>query len=145
MARFAAVIVFLMVITGCASMKVRQNGAIDPNEKTINVPPGGGFAGKVKDALTGRGWKTFVATDLSQSRALGGDVESVQVSRNNRGRYTLFVNSSVYDLCLDGTDAVSYDISIVDSKEGIEIFTASGRGCENAVIKKLIEKSEGKI
>jgi hypothetical protein len=95
---------------------------VNHSDRTITVPPGGGLADAVKEALARDGWK------ITSYR--GPEVT----------RYAMFLRWNQFDVCVPMFDpAYHYHISIVDNESGSEVLTLSGRGCERRIVDKLVE------
>ena len=59
-------------------------------------------------------------------------------------RYTLFYGSYQVDYCLDFSPYVRFDLSVVDNKSGEEVYTVNGEDCEDVVIGKFRDWTEGR-
>lgn len=124
--------------SACNSHNLQRYDRVDPNVKTVTVPPGSeGLKGPLKQTLVANGWKLVVYPGPTMSQGTISDTIRVQEFETFKTRYRLLVASERLDLCLNGRTFVRYDISLIDNDTGTEVFTLSGRGCENAVVGKF--------
>jgi hypothetical protein len=142
-------ILFLVALTfllgACATHNVQRYGSIDNSEKTITVPPGSeGIKGKLKQVLANDGWQLVVYRGPSVTEGSIGEKTKIEQYATFNSRYRLVAASSQYDLCLNFTPAITYDISFIDNKSGSEVFTLSGRGCESGVVEQFVAALRGK-
>lgn len=138
-----SLLAMLVALAGCASHDVRVYSSIDGTNKTVTVPPGGGaLIGKLKQTLAHEGWKMVVYDGPTVMEGTMGSHTSLKEYDTFNTRYRLSVSEKQFDVCLKGfSPDIYYDISMVDTKTGAEVFTVSGKGCEpdavNAFIKAL--------
>lgn len=61
-ASFAAVILMLgLILSSCTSTDIQTYAEIDPSDKSVTVPPGGGgFIGGIKSGLRKNGWRLMI-------------------------------------------------------------------------------------
>ncbi len=127
-------------LSGCMAYNLRTYGAVDSSSKTVTVPPGGGLTGAVKEALTRDGWKITVYRGPELTRGTIGDDTRLERGGTFSTRYTVFIRWQQVDTCVPRFDpAYTYDISLVDNQGGSEVFTLSGRGCENRIVDAFVE------
>jgi hypothetical protein len=144
---FKSLVVFtaLAALTGCATHNVQLYGPIDNSNKTVTVPPGSeGLKGKLKSALANDGWKLVVYRGPSVTEGEIGEKTKVEQYDTFNSRYRLIASSYRFDLCLNFTPAIKYDISFIDNKSGAEVFTINGRGCEPDAVEKFMNALRGK-
>lgn len=124
-------------LSACMSADMRQYGKLDPDEKSITVPPGGGLAAELKDVLSTRGWTLVVdrGPDVIEGRN-SGNVNLKSYNTFNT-RYRLMLRASRYDTCLNLTGAYSYNMSVIDNKTGRELMVMEGRACESQIKSKF--------
>lgn len=145
MLRKLATIVLFASLTGCATTNVQLYGTVDSSNKTVTVPSGSeGLKGKLKQALANDGWKLIVYHGPSVTEGEIGEKTKIEQYDTFNSRYRLLVSSYQFDLCLNLTPAIKYDISFIDNKSGVEVFTLSGRSCEPNVVKKFMNALRGK-
>ncbi|RFC33234.1 MAG: hypothetical protein DID92_2727744966 [Candidatus Nitrotoga sp. SPKER] len=139
------VLTALAALTGCATHNVQLYGPIDNSNKTVTVPPGSeGLKGKLKSALANDGWKLVVYRGPSVTEGEIGEKTKVEQYDTFNSRYRLIASSYQFDLCLNFTPAIKYDISFIDNKSGAEVFTINGRGCEPDAVEKFMNALRGK-
>lgn len=137
--------VLLVFLVGCARHNVQTYSAVDSSNKTVTVPSGSeGLKGKLKQALTKDGWNLVVYRGPSVTEGEVGEKTKIEQHDTFKSRYRLIVSSYQYDLCLNFTPAISYDISFIDNTSGAEVFTISGRGCEPSVVKQFMKAVQSK-
>lgn len=131
-------IISLIALTGCASYNVQKYGNIDSKSKTITVPAGGkGLKGELKKLLSNDDWDLVVYGGPEVTEGSVGEKTKIKKYDTFNTRYSLHVASNQYDWCLNLQPAISYDVSIIDNKNGTEILTIDGRGCEGTVVEKF--------
>lgn len=138
--------VLLVFLAGCATHNVQLYGVVDSSNKTVTVPPGSeGLKGKLKQALANDGWKLVVYRGPSVTEGEVGEKTKIEQYDTFKSRYRLVVSSYQYDLCLNFTAAIRYDISFIDNTSGAEVFTINGRGCvESSAVEKFMNAVRGK-
>lgn len=135
------IVVFL---GGCASHNIQLYGSVDQSNKTVTVPPGSkGLKGELKKALSQNGWKLAVYRGPSVTEGELGKNTKIEQYDTFNTKYRLIVSSRQYDICLNFTPAITYDISFIDNHSGAEIFTIDGRGCEPDVVEKFVNALNG--
>jgi len=124
MMKSALLIATAIFIAGCMSHNVQLYGVIDQSNKTVTVPIGSkGLKGALKKSLSQKGWKLVVYRGPSVTEGeLGRKTKLAQYDTFNT-KYRLIVSSRVYDLCLDGSPAINYEVSFIDNYSGEEVFT----------------------
>ena len=137
-------LVFAVLLGGCLTYNVNTFEAVDPTEKTITVPPGGGLTGSIKQALTRDGWRVIVRAGPEVTQGQLGAETRLERSKTFTTRYVMLVRWSQFDTCLLSGAAYSYDISLVDNRSGSEVLTLSGQGCETKIVDKLMEAVQAK-
>ena len=131
-------IIFLaivMVLSGCASYNLDTFGYIKRNEKTVRVPAGSfGLLGELKKVLKKRGWKKKVygGAEITEKKS-----NKILKYESFNSKYSLYVKSNSYDVCFNFSDALYYDISLINNKTGSEVLTLSGNGCEYTIVEKF--------
>ena len=133
-----ALMCVLVLLGGCASHNIQLYGSVDQSNKTVTVPAGSkGLKGDLKKALSQKGWQLAVYRGPSVTEGEFGKNTKIEQYDTFNTKYRLIVSSRQYDLCLNFTPAITYDISFIDNQSGAEIFTIDGRGCEPDVVKKF--------
>lgn len=129
-----------LALTGCFVHDVQHYSVIDSSNKTVTVSPGSeGLNGKLKQALATAGWSLSVYKGPSISEGEVKNKLKVEQYDTFHTRYRLIANSNQFDLCLNFSPAIAYDVSFIDNKSGSEVFTMSGRGCQPGVVEKFVE------
>jgi len=125
------------LLSACMSADMRQYGKIDPNEKTITVPPGGGLAAELKDILNRQGWMLHVdrGPDVIEGQNSGN--VSLKSCNTFHSRYRLLLRASRFDTCLGMDGAYNYNMSVIDNKTGKELMVMGGRACESQIKTKF--------
>lgn len=144
MLRILWVVSVLAMLSGCMSHSLNMYGEIDVNEKSVTVPPGAkGLKGELKSYLAKEGWQLAVYRGPSISEGSLGEQTKIESYDTFNTRYRLMVASFQYDICFNFSPAINYEISFIDNKNGSEVFTIAGRGCESGVIQKFKEALSG--
>ena len=126
----------LLLLSGCTSTNFQQYSKIDNNDKSITVPAGSkGLKGEIKKGLSDMGWRLSVTRGPSITETTKSRTEQFDTFNT---RYTLFLNSNVYDYCFNFSPAITYDLSMIDNNTGSEVITMDGRGCEDSVTSQFI-------
>lgn len=145
MRRIFLTLAMVLVFSGCMTHNIQHYGTIDKSSKTVTVPPGAeGLKGRLKQVLADDGWKLVVYRGPSVTAGNVGENTKLEQYDTFNSRYRLIVNSYQYDLCLNFTPAIKYDVSFIDNKSGAEVFTINGRGCEAGAVEKFIDALRGK-
>jgi hypothetical protein len=130
----------ILALSACASSELRTYASIDRTDKSMTVPPGGsGLVGSLKDALKTNGW--HLSVDRGPDITVGSLSEKVNLQQADtfNTRYRLIISERWLDVCLPNLqDMLRYDISIVDNDAGSEVFTLSGRDCEDAIVEQFV-------
>jgi hypothetical protein len=117
---------------------------VDPSDKTITVPRGGGLTAAIKETLAADGWKITVYGGPEVTRGTMGEKTYLERGKTFTTRYTLFLRWDQFDTCLPRFDpAYSYDLSLVDNVDGSEILTMGGRACEDGIVDKFRKAVSG--
>ena len=140
MQRLIALVILVVILAACATYDVQTYARIEQSSKTITVPAGSqGLTGKIKQALVNDGWKLSVYSGPTISEGAIGEKTRIEQYDTFNTRYRLLVTSRQFDVCLNFSAAIRYDISVVDNKSGSEVFTLSGSGCESTVVEKFMQ------
>src|SRR5271170_7117737 len=59
-AKLFLLVVACCFLNACMSADMRQYGTLDPSQKSITVPPGGGLIADIKDVFKQNGWALAV-------------------------------------------------------------------------------------
>ena len=137
--RFVISIVFLIFLVGC-SQDAEIYISEPAKDKSIMVPAGLSATAKIiKNVFREAGWQTFVSGASEQTNGSFGPFVNINTKAKYPSRYTAKASGRVFDLCFDLSDAVAYDISIIDNVTGEEVAAFAGRGCETQIEKTLKE------
>ncbi|MCX8519749.1 MAG: hypothetical protein ORN21_06415, partial [Methylophilaceae bacterium] len=132
------IILLCLLLVGCATTDVQKYSAIDTKDKSITVPVGSeGLKGKLKQWLITDGWKLFVDKGPQVIQGEANEKFKLEKYDTFNTRYRLLVKSNWLGICLNGTNYVVYDLSVVDNKTGAEAFTMSGDDCESQILEKF--------
>ena len=136
---------FGLVISGCAYSRPHIVQPVDNSEKSMTVPPGSaGALFDIKTYLKKNGWVTKIFRGPIRTQGAVGKNTDVKTYDTFMTRYTLFYGSHQVDLCFNFSPKVKFDLSVVDNKSGEEVYTVNGKDCENVVIEKLRDWTEGR-
>jgi hypothetical protein len=139
------VFVLALFLAGCGAYNVNTFESVDPTEKTITVPPGGGLTGSIKQAPTRDGWRVIVRAGPEVTRGQLGEQTRLERQKTVTTRYVMILRWAQFDTCIPRFDAAyNYDISIMDARGGSEVLTLSDRGCETKIVDKLMEALQTK-
>lgn len=137
--RLISVFIAFLFLSACAS-NVQTYSKIDQNAKSITVPAGAsGIKGEIKKALAQRGWKLVVYSGSEILEGKAGASVYLERYRKFNTRYTLVGFEKKIDYCL-----IEYDISVIDNKDGSEVFAIEGFGCEAPAVKAFTDAIEAK-
>jgi hypothetical protein len=132
-----AIVFGAVLLSGCTTSHLRTYDKVDPSNKTVTVPVGGGTLTRaLKDALVEDGWKLAVYRGPEITRGEMGDNTNLERFKTFRTRYTLFINGR-RDAAL--STYFIYDISMVDNNTGTELVTLTGRGFVGGIVDKFRE------
>lgn len=139
-------VIVAISLCSCAMNNLRVYGPIDTTDKTVTVPAGSrGLLGDLKDTLIKDGWKLTIDRGPAYSEDASDDGKfKVKHYDTFKTRYRLQLSSRQYDICLNASPAIVYDLSFIDNKTGEEVFTLNGNSCENFVIDKFISAVNSK-
>lgn len=141
-----AALVAGLFLSGCATSNFQRYGSIDRSQKTITVAPGSfGLNGRLKQVLAKHGWKLVVYRGPAVTEGKIGKNTKIKQYDSFNSRYTLVVNSRRYDLCLNFTPMILYDVSLIDNRSGSEVFTMDGDDCESSVVQKFKEALKNRV
>ena len=130
----------LIILAGCARVEINQMASIDPQNKSITLPPGGaGITGSLKKALTKAGWKTYVYQGPSVIEGTTGRQTSLRNYDTFHSRYSLFIQEEFYDWAPNFDRMYHFDISLVDNKNGQEVLTATGSHAGKVVVNRVMQ------
>jgi hypothetical protein len=117
---------------------VQTYATVDPAQKTVTVPPGSkGLKGELKKVLFELGWRLSVDRGPSVMEGKLGEDTKIENYDTFNTRYRLHVAASQYDICLNSSPAITYEISFVDNQTGSEVFTIEGNGCQTGAIEEF--------
>lgn len=142
---FSATLLVVLSLAGCMSYDIRRYGSIDPQERSVTVPPGSLLlTGALKDVLQAEGWRLVIDRGPTVTEGTVGDSTRLQSYGTFNTRYRLLTSSVRYDLCLNGSPAIHYDVAFIDNRSGSEVFTLSGRGCQSIVAERFRSALRGR-
>ena len=129
----------MIFLAGCGS-DAEIYVAQPAKDKSIVVPSGlSATAKSVKNVFRGAGWQTFVSWASEQTTGSLGAFVNINTKVKYPARYTAKASGRTFDWCLDLSDHVVYDISIIDNVTGEEVAAFAGRACEKQIEKTLKE------
>ena len=139
MIRIMMVTIILILISGCLSHDTQVYGTIDKSNKTVMVPTGSeGLKGKLKQTLAKNGWKLVVYKGASVTEGKVGENTKLESYDTFKAKYRLIVNDNQYDICVNLSPAIYFDISFIDNESGSEVFTISGNDCESDAVESFM-------
>lgn len=136
------IILLFCISTGCAQHNYQKHSEFDNSDKSITVDEGSsGLNGAIKNILRKNGWTLSVNGSAEVTDGTLGEKTHLTKYDSFNTRYRLYVGyNNYYGHCLFGLgDEVNYEISIIDNKQGTEVVTIDGQGCEGLVIDKIKE------
>lgn len=137
MKKLALVVALFGLLVSCGAAELyTEDRAVD---KTIMVPTGLRPVPKaIKEVFKEAGWKTVVAgKSLVTSGTSNGSYVNLSTKTKYPARYSVLADSRPYDYCIDFTQKIIYDISILDNVTGEEVAAFSGWGCGARIKKKI--------
>lgn len=136
--RFLYLSLLALVLSGCMYHDAQQLTGDRLVERSISVPPGNrGLLGSVKTELRSQGWSMRTGQGPSVTEATSPTrTESFDTSNT---RYRLLVRDQQYDLCLDLDRAIDYEVLIIDARNGEEVLSVAGRGCQSRAVRNFRE------
>jgi len=132
--RYLTTLILCLFLSACLTVDKSVFKEVDYSEKTVTVPAGTfGLLKPIKKYLNESGWKTTVyrAPDVTEGTN-DGEV-NLKTYNTFHTRYNLLVNQTKFDLCLNFEPALHFDISLIDNKDGTEVFSLSGSSCWSAI------------
>ena len=146
MLKIGALAAVVALLAGCvAAPELARYGVIDQTSKTVTVPPGSdGLKGRLKQALNSEGWKMVVGRGPTVTEGAIGSSAKVEQFDTFNSRYRLVVTSRQYDICLNMSPAIVYDLSFIDNLSSSEVFTLAGKGCESTAVEKFVGALQGR-
>ena len=115
----------MMLIAGCASIRVDKPGVFDARFKSMCVPPGYGMLnGDIKRALKVDGWELYSMQRGRETTTLQD--KKMETEWDPRARYRLLINYHQVDLDILLRPLYNFEISILDNKTGEEVIAISG-------------------
>jgi len=111
----------------------------------MTTPPGNRLlVGVIKKALREKGWTLAVYDGPGSTTGTVGETIDLKTKATYQMRYRLMVEQDQIDYCLGSGPLVSYDLSLIDNSTGVEVFTQSGKDCEESALAKFMETLEAK-
>jgi hypothetical protein len=132
-------------LNACMSADMRQYGTLDPSQKSITVPPGGGLIADIKDVLKRNGWTLVVDRGPHVVEGTTGKNLHLEEFDTLKTRYRLIIKYNQFDTCMfllsrgQLDPAYNYDMSMIDNKTGEEIMVMSGRACQTQIVERIQE------
>ena len=137
--KHSLIILFALLLTACNSVYI--NGTMQPNSVVHAKPGGYGIKRSIKEQLEKRGYDVRVG---KLRKAYADDVserETLELPSNVK--YVVRVNENneyFMPWCIfNGFWWWRFSLSVTDQKDGREILSWRGRGCQNSSIRKLNE------
>lgn len=128
----------VLPLYGCTTYNARVITPLDLAEKTVTVPVGSkGLKGDVKELLAKSGWKLMVGNEDVKSEGSAGESVDIKHVRDYGTRYRMLISSRWYDRCMNGSQAYNYEVSMIDNKSSIEVFTMDGHGCAKQTLEQM--------
>ena len=140
MNKFISIILFLFILTSCASYESQLYSEIDNQNKTIGMPASNQLlAGDLKDLFRKNGWKILIIEkgDVT-TEGTTGDNTQLNTNLDSSARYMLYLSQGWMDKCFNlKYDWISYDVTIVDNQSGEQVFYSEGNDCQTKIIDQL--------
>ncbi len=146
MKKFLNLFLCLFVLVGCTKKYLQKYEPIDLENKTITVPKGSyGLKGEIKQVLSDNGWELAIDKAPSKIKGSLGEKTDIEVYDKFKTKYRLHIASAKMDVCIFPLSSifepfVSYDISVVNNKTGMEVLSMSGKDCEDRVVDNFMEQ-----
>ena len=137
---YKIIAIFLVPLFVLASCGTEAQLYVDgpAEDKSIMVPAGlSPTAKSIKNVFRSAGWQTYVSGGSYETTGSGGKYVNVDTKAKYPARYSAWADGRVYDLCLDFSKEIQYDISILDNVTGREVAAFNGRACERTIDKEL--------
>ena len=142
----------LLLATGlaagaCAHSDVRQHAALDPDAKTISMPPPKrGLLRGLGETLRAEGWKIEAAQTAAapkKGKPSGSPPAAAPAAAAQKApphaRYSLTVEARLIERCRSGGPLYIYELRVVDNRGGGKVLEQSGRDCEREILEKFKE------
>ena len=141
MKRFLGILILGLALTGCAYQQSEYFKSIDTSIKAIGMPASNKYvAYDLKKIFRDHGWKVLILeTGGIKTTGQAGSDTNLSTKAQPNASYILYLNQNRWDTCFPSfTDAlIKYDISIVESKTGEQVFYQEGNDCRSKIKKKL--------
>ncbi|MCR5194477.1 MAG: hypothetical protein K6B71_03060 [Alphaproteobacteria bacterium] len=131
------VLLFVLLLSACNSVYI--NGTMQPNSVVHAKPGGYGIKRSIKEQLEKRGYDVRIG---KLKKAYAGDLserETLELPGNIK--YVIRVDESkeyFMPWCIfNGFWWWRFSLSVTDQKDGREILSWRGRGCQNSSLRKL--------
>jgi hypothetical protein len=133
------VLLILIIIAGCTPTKSSYYSNINKEHKIIALPASNEYVSKfLKDAFRKNGWKVILAkTSTTKITGSTGKDTSLLKSLNKNVRYEAVLRQAYIDGCINFTHLVFFDLTIVDIKNGEQVFASTGQDCMSKIEKDL--------
>lgn len=134
-----AILILLIFATGCTSMNVYRNTEFDKSPSTVAIAAGtSNISTEIKKIFKRNGFK-IISADGGSVRETLSDGKTVVTAKNSY-KYLMDVKTQWLDWCITGTSMVRFNINFINYETGEEIFSMSGRNCENDIISRINEE-----
>ena len=144
MKKILGILVLSLTLSGCAYQQSEYFKSIDTSVKAIGMPSSNKYvAYDLKKIFRENGWKVLIfETGGIKTTGQTGSNTNLTTTGQSNASYILYLNQNRWDTCFPTfTDAmIRYDISIVETKTGEQVFYQEGNDCRSKIQKKL--KSE---
>jgi len=138
-------LIAVIALSACSHIEVQHYETMDLSDKTMSVPPGTKWLiGELKKSLISSGWELLIYDGASTTSGTAGAKVELSHTKAFNARYRLAIAATWYNQCMDYTNAVSFDLSVIDNNKGKEVFTMSGNGCESDIVKAFNNALLGK-
>jgi hypothetical protein len=138
-------LIVVIALSGCSHIDVQHYGTMDLSDKTMTVPPGSKWLiGELKKSLVSSGWELSIYDGAATTSGTAGAMVELKHTKAFNARYRLTVAATWYNQCMDYTNAVNFDLSVIDNNKGKEVFTMSGNGCESDIVEAFNNALLGK-
>lgn len=143
--KYIALISLVLFLSNCTSLNHEVYQEVDVTEKSIFIDPGmKGLKGKLKNKLRQSGW-AVISTEGDQL-SLKKKPATWRHRQEHKTRYILQVASIYRGGCpantdgfeKKGTEKYSFDLTVIDTKSGGEVFSMNGEHCSFDIAKKFL-------
>ena len=139
MKKFLGIIILFLILTGCAPTTSEFYSELNIDNKVISMPKSQRYVSKgLKKLFRSKGWKVIVLK--SGSTVTTGEISDkvdIDSEFKSKASYEVSLRQNFSDICGWKNDKVSFDLSIINTKSGEEVFVATGDDCLKNIMRDL--------